>query len=151
MPGKTRIGLWIDQKKAVVVIVTGKGEEIKTIPSGEDSCFKHSNGASPINDFGRKDFPAHDLIEKDMDMHYQKYYDEVIALICKADAVYVFGPGSAKDMLKKRMEANSQVTRNVKVETADKMTDNQIKEKVKNHYLPHSVTNPGSVYNKTLN
>ena len=136
---KPKIGLWIDQKKAVIVSVSDKGEDMNTLESKIENCCHASGKNCSCDNFGRKDFPAHDLTEREMDKRFQKYYDEVISLISNADSLLIFGPGFAKEKLSKRIEANTVMTRNVKLETADKMTDNEIFQKVRHHFLSKGI------------
>ena len=67
--------------------------------------------------------------------HLNKYYDDVILLVKDADNVLIMGPGEAKVELKKRLEANKSDGRVIDLEITDKMTDHQIAEKIKNHFL----------------
>ena len=60
----------------------------------------------------------------------------MISCIRDAESILLFGPGEAKGELKKRLEKDNLGERIVGVETADKMTDQQIAAKVKNHF-PH--------------
>jgi hypothetical protein len=53
-----------------------------------------------------------------------------------AEAILLFGPGEAKGELRKRIERNKLDLRITNVETADKMTERQISQKVRRHYLP---------------
>ena len=63
-----------------------------------------------------------------------QYYDDVIAQLKDATSILIFGPGEAKGEFKKRLEHKGADERIVGVETTDKMTDNQIAAKVREHY-----------------
>ena len=122
---KTTVGLWIDHRKAVVVFVKGKDEEIKVITSQEENHHGHS-GASK---------PADDLRQRELTGHLNSYYDEVISCIREAASILIFGPGEAKGELKKRLEKENLDGRIVSVEPADKMTDPQVVAQVREHFL----------------
>jgi len=62
------------------------------------------------------------------------YYDGVIASIREAESILIFGPGEARGELKKRIEKGTLSGRIVGVETADKMTDQQIAAKVRRYF-----------------
>ncbi len=62
------------------------------------------------------------------------YYDEVIASIRETESILIFGPGEAKGELKKRIEKGTLNGRIVGVETADKMTDQQVATKVRRYF-----------------
>ncbi|MCB4791490.1 MAG: hypothetical protein LHV68_06340 [Elusimicrobia bacterium] len=134
---KTKVGLWIDKKKAVIISISDKGEEIKVVNSNMEKYFQPSNGNFYNNDFGRKDFPAYDIVKRDMEMHIQKFYDKIISLIHNADPVFIFGPGQIKIGLRKKIESNKSMTRNVKIENADKLPYSGILKRVRDHYFSH--------------
>lgn len=125
---KTTVGLWIDHKKAVIVLVTGKEEEIKLISSDLEKPRRQS-GVS---------VPADDVRLREVTEHLNNYYDEVIASLRNAEAILLMGPGEAKGELKNRIERNHLNGRIIDVETVDKMTDRQIAAKVRKHFLKQS-------------
>jgi len=59
-----------------------------------------------------------------------------------AEAILLFGPGEAKGEIKKRIERNKLDLRITRFETMDKMTERQISQKGRGHYLPSGVTRP---------
>lgn len=122
---KTTVGLWIDHRKAVIVFVTGKEEEIKLI----NSAIEQPHGQSD------RSVPADDARQRELTKHLNNYYDEVISSLRKAEAILIMGPGEAKGELKKRLEINNLNGRQVAVETTDKLTDRQIVAKVREHFL----------------
>lgn len=88
--------------------------------------------------------PADDAREREYKGHLANYYDEVIALLRPAEAILLFGPGEAKGELRKRIEKNKLGLRIKSFETSDKMTERQISQKVRRHYLPpSSAASPG--------
>jgi hypothetical protein len=128
---KAKVGLWIDHREAIIVVLTEKGEEIKRIESTVEKQLRRS-GRSPSNEsFEPQLVPADDTQERDYMGHLANYYDEVIARIGDAETILIFGPGEAKGELKKRMETDKIDIRIVAMETADKMTEPQIVAKVK--------------------
>ena len=58
----------------------------------------------------------------------------MIGHIKDAESILIFGPGEAKDELKKRLGEKKLGARVEKVEPADKMTDKQISAKVREHF-----------------
>ena len=131
---KTRVGLWIDHRKAIVVAVTDKGEEIRLIISKVEKQLRRS-GDSPLK--GRYEslhVPAEDSSQRAFEGHLNIYYDAVIAAVRGAEAILIFGPGEAKGELKKRLVRNKLGGHIVAVETVDRMTDHQIATKVREHF-----------------
>jgi hypothetical protein len=131
---KTKVGLWIDHKQAIVVTVTDQGEEIGQITSEVEKQLQRS-GDSPLKGpYESKQVPADDSRQRAFTGHLNSYYDEVIAGIREAEAILILGPGEAKGELRKRLEEHKLGDRIVGVETADKMTDHQIAAKVRQHF-----------------
>ena len=117
-------GLWIDHKKAVIVFVKDKEEEIKLISSNIEKQQRQSGVSTPD-----------DIRHRELTEHLNVYYDEVVSCIREAESILIFGPGEAKGELKKRLEKANLGGHIVGIEPADQMTDPQIVAKVKEHFL----------------
>jgi hypothetical protein len=128
-PVKKQIGLWIDHRKAVIVIVTDEAEELKKITSNMEKHVRFTGGTAS------EDGSTEDVRDRQFGNHLNSYYDEVIAVIRGADTLQIFGPGEAKGELEKRLEHKGLKPPIVAVETVDKMTDRQISAKVREHLL----------------
>jgi hypothetical protein len=121
---KMDIGLWIDHRKAVVVMISYEGEEVKEISSQVDKHVRFSSGKS-------ENGSSEDVRDRKFDNQLNSYYDDVIAVIREGDTIQIFGPGEAKGELKNRLESQDLGGRIVSIETVDKMTDRQIAAKVR--------------------
>jgi hypothetical protein len=131
---RTNVGLWIDHRKAVIVAVTDKGEEIGLIISKVEKQHRRS-GDSPLKGpHEPQQVPAEDSLQRAFTGHLNIYYDAVIASIRDAESILIFGPGEAKGELKQRLERNNLGGRIGGIETVDKMTDRQIATKVRQHF-----------------
>ena len=124
---KRQVGLWIDHRKAVIVIVTDEGEETRLIESNMEKHVRFASGSS-------EDGSAESTRDRQFASHLDGYYDKVIASIRDAESILIFGPGEAKGELKERLERNNLGGRIVGIETVDKMTDRQIAAKVRQHF-----------------
>jgi len=124
---KKQIGLWIDHRKAVIVIVTDEGEELKKITSNMEKHVRFTGGTAS------EDGSTEDVRDRQFGNHLNSYYDEVIAVIRGADSIQIFGPGEAKGELEKRLEREGLKAHIFAIETVDKMTDRQISAKVRDH------------------
>ena len=130
----TKVGLWIDHRKAIVVAVTDKGEEVRLIISKAEKQLRRS-GDSPLRGhYETLQVPADDSRQKTFTGHLNIYYDAVIAAMRDAESILIFGPGEAKGELRKRLERNNLGNRIVGIGTVDKMTDRQIAVKVRQHF-----------------
>ena len=126
---KKQAGLWIDHRKAVIVIIKDEVEEIKKITSNMEKHVRFSSGD------GSEDGSAEDVRDRQFGNHLNSYYDEVIAYIRDADSIQIFGPGEAKGELEKRIEHEGLKAKILAIETVDKMTDRQISAKVRGQSL----------------
>ncbi len=132
---KTKVGLWIDHRKAVIVAVTDIGEDIGLIISKAEKQLRRS-GDSPLKgSYESLQIPASDRRQRKLTGHLNIFYDAVIASIRDAEAILILGPGDAKDELKKRLKRNNLAGRIAGIETVDKMTDRQIAAKVRKYFL----------------
>ena len=130
----TKTGLWIDHRKASILAITDKGEEMKEIVSEAEKQPRRS-GDSPLKgSYESFEIPADNRRQRTFTGELNIYYDEVIACIGDAESILIFGPGEAKDELKKRLEGHHLGKRIVGIETVDKMTDNQIAAKIRQHF-----------------
>ena len=127
---KKQAGLWIDHRKAVIVIVTETGEEIKEITSNMEKHIRFTGGSAS------QDGSTEDVRDRQFGNHLNSFYDAVVAFIRCADTIQIFGPGEAKGELVKRLEQDGVKERILVVETVDKMTDRQISAKVRTQ-IPH--------------
>jgi hypothetical protein len=129
-----KVGLWIDHKQAIIVAVTGKGEETGLIISKAKKRGRNSGGSQARGSHEPQPVTADDIRQRVFTEHLNIYYDAVIAAIGNAEAILIFGPGEAKGELKKRLERDHLGGRIAAIETVDKMTDRQIAAKVRQHF-----------------
>jgi hypothetical protein len=131
---KAIVGLWIDHRKAVIAMISDKGEETKIVESHVEKHAGRSAGVRSTTPYESQKVPADDSRERDFTGHLHGYYDEVIAAIRDAESILIFGPGEAKGELKGRLERDKLGGRILAVETVDKMTDRQIAAKVREYF-----------------
>ena len=87
------IGLWIDHKKATLVIQTEHGENIQQIES-EVGRHVHYRGASNSKSpFSAQYQQGDDQLDNKFTEQLNKFYEKVIAQIREADGVLICGPG----------------------------------------------------------
>jgi hypothetical protein len=130
-----QVGLWIDHRKAVIVMVSDEGDATRLVESNVERHVRYSGGAGSGGSHGSREGAGEDTRERHFEGQLSKYYDEVIASIRDAEAILIFGPGEAKGELKARLERDGLGVRVVGVETVDKMTDRQIAAKVRERFV----------------
>ncbi len=131
---KTKAGLWVDHRQAVVVLFTETGQEIKQIMSNAEKQLRRT-GSTPLQgNFDSQHVPSDDSRQRTFNAELNSFYDEVIACTGDAESILIFGPGVAKDELKKRLDGKKLGDRVAGIETVDNMTDPQIAAKVRQYF-----------------
>lgn len=125
---KKQVGLWIDHRKAVMVIISEGGEETREITSNMEKHVRFTDGN------GSEAGSAEDIRDRQYGNHLNDFYEKVIAEIRDADTIQIFGPGEAKGELNKRLEHGGFKGNILSIEAMDKMTDRQISAKVRGHF-----------------
>ena len=131
---KKDIGLWIDHREAIIVILADGSEEVKHIASSNEKHIRYSGSSHSKTPEGLNEVTSEDQRDRRFGNHLNKYYDEVIAAIRDADSIKIFGPGEAKGELEKRIAHEGLKARILAIETVDKMTDHQISAKVRERF-----------------
>jgi hypothetical protein len=130
-----KVGLWIDHKKAIIVSISDKGEEIKQVISKVEKQTRRSGDAPLKGPFDSYQVPPDNKRQKAYTSHLNIYYDFVIAAIRDAEAIFIFGPGEAKVELKKRILKKNFAGQIKGVESADKMTERQFALKARKLFV----------------
>jgi hypothetical protein len=130
---KAEAGLWVDHREALIVVLSKTGEETKRIQSNVQKQLRRT-GEPSVGRFEYQEVAADDSRQRAYTGYLARYYDKIIAHLCDAGAVLIFGPGEAKGELKKRFEMEKTGTHIVTMETTDKMTEPQIVAHIRHHF-----------------
>jgi len=105
---KRAAGLWLDHRKAMIVLLSASGEDSKLIiahverqPRRSVSSHIKGHGDRPCSGCNTQ---ADDIQQRKYTGALNIYYDAVIAGIGDANAIFIFGPGEAKGELRKRVQ-----------------------------------------------
>lgn len=131
---KKEIGLWIDHREAIIVILSGAGEETVHINSNNGKHIRYTGSSHSKTPEGLKEVTSEDQRDRQYGNRLKKYYDEVISVVREADSIQIFGPGEAKGELEKHIEHENLKAHILAIETVDKMTDRQIAAKVRQQF-----------------
>lgn len=118
------VGLWIDHKQAYVI--SDKDGIVEVIPSHLEPPA-HYSGGTQLG--GRLNHKADMELRKNdrFRLQLKKYYQQVITSLKDANSIFIMGPGEAKVEFQKAIKRYKSLQgRVIKVETADKMTRNQM-------------------------
>lgn len=129
-----KAGVWIDHKKAVVVLVTDAGQEIKKFPGVVEPSTRPVSSTRSKNKYTPNDFIAEDRREQKLANERKKVFDEVLAFIRSADSLLILGPGEAKGEFSKHIKAKKLRGLAVELETTDKLTQRQLAARVSEHF-----------------
>ena len=134
------VGLWIDHKQAYAIwYQEGK---VDVIPSHIEPPA-HSSGGTQLggkqNQKGDVELHHNDRFR----LQLHKYYQQVISALKNANFIFIMGPGQAKIEFEKVMKKNKTMEKRIlKVETADKMTKNQMIAYVREFYQSQAIHDP---------
>ena len=135
---RTKVGIWIDHRKALIVAVTDKGEEIKLIISKVEKQPGRYDGIRSTASYESQRAQADNISQRKLTGKLNIYYDAVIACVHEAESILIFGPGEAKGELKKRLQRDKLGGRIIGMETIDKMTNRQISAKIRQYFKEKS-------------
>lgn len=131
------VGLWIDHKQAYLIWY--KEGRVEAIPSNIEPPEHFSGGTQlggKLNQKGDVELRHNDRYR----LMLTKFYKQVVAALKDVDLIFIMGPGEAKvefEKVLKRQKALQE--RLLKVETADKMTKNQMIARVRKFYKSQSI------------
>jgi hypothetical protein len=128
------IGLWIDHKKAIIVVQSEQGENIQKIESGVGRHVSYRGASHPKSPYSAQYQQGDNQLDNKFNEQLNKFYDKIIAHLRAAGAVLIFGPGEAKVELEKRIVHEKVRVQIAGIETADKMTDPQVITKVRKYF-----------------
>lgn len=123
MSDKKLAGLWIDQTKAVVVKNHDAQNAFKFfLCSPVKAIIQHGNSSENAGNNAEQ-------------TNKTKFFKEVEHLLTNSEEVYITGPGTMQEELKKHLHDTAQF-KNLKVtlDTASQMSDDQVLETVKTHF-----------------
>ncbi len=127
-----KVGIWIDRAKAHI-IDEGNGT-FETIESNV-SEFNPSGGSPANTPYGKQDASGEKELQNEKREQMKKYVRELADKLADSDRIVIFGPAEAKLELAKEIESSHELKDKLQgVETADSMTDNQLREWVRNYF-----------------
>lgn len=138
----TKAGVWIDHRRAIVVLATDAGKTIKRIASGVERPVHSAGKLNSKHKYTKNDFVAEDNVQHKLMNQLKIFYNDVIACVRDAEAILVVGPGEAKGEFAKLLKGKKLRGRIDELETSDKMTDRQLADKVDLHFAKNTNSKP---------
>jgi stalled ribosome rescue protein Dom34 len=123
MSEKKLAGLWIDSEKAVVVKNHDAQNAFKFfICSPVKAEIQHGNSSENAGNNAER-------------TNKIKFFKEVEHLLTNSQEVYITGPGKIQEELKHYLHDTAQFKNlDITLDTAQQMSDEEVLEKVKNHF-----------------
>jgi len=124
---KKIVGVWIDHRKAIIVDLTDRGENVLEIPSNMEKHVRFSGGAETDSAERRGD--------TQFIGHLQIYHDKVASCLHNAESIFILGPGESKGEFEKRLSAGSLGARIVSIDYVDTMMCRQVVSSLRGRLL----------------
>jgi hypothetical protein len=123
-----KIGIWLDSDQAVI-IENGTGK-LNRVESEVEHYHLHGG-----NKGGGTATSSDTKLLKRKNNQFKNYFNGIIKHVSNAESIVVFGPAETKVAFKRELEQSNEFKNKLRaVESADKMTDNQLIEWVWNYY-----------------
>ncbi|MFV8368684.1 hypothetical protein [Flavobacterium sp. LB2R40] len=134
---KRQTGIWIDTSKAIIITLEGgKDEKISEIDSDVENSVYHDKEGNKGTFSGGHHGNSESKFENRKKEQLDFFIKEVLAYVKGADELFVFGPAETKIRLEQKIQDEKLFVNKLRaVETADKMTVNEIVAKVKKFYI----------------
>lgn len=130
-----KVGIWIDKREAKIVVIDKSDEQLISVNSNIEEY--HPKGGSGTKIKGGPQDVVQDSKFNEREKHQLKFYfDEVISLLPELNSLVIFGPSQTGKKLADEISLHYKDLNNIlnEVETADSMTDNQVKAWVRDYF-----------------
>lgn len=122
---KKVVGVWMDHQHAFVISTSNrsKGGEYDVIHKINRSGHEEDNFKNERVELSKET------------LELKKYFKAIAAEIIHDDAIFIFGPGKAQEEFKNMLKDDHHFdSKDIKLGTSDKITNNQMIAKVKDHF-----------------
>ena len=127
-------GVWLDHRRAVVVVLSADGEHCHEILSNVEKHPERAGDRPMHGSYEARQVPADNSRQRALTGELNDYFDAVIAALRPFSPLLIFGPGEAKGELHARLIKMKLGAAVAAVETEDKMTHPQIIAKVRSYF-----------------
>ena len=133
------VGLCVDYRKAILVDIDENGSSCRRIQSHAEDNIRLSGGYGGATPYAPHDVAPERRFERKRRLHLHKYYQRLIRSIREADGIVLLGPGQARIELEKEIRTSDQLAKKLlSVEAADRMTDKQLKARMRSFFTQRS-------------
>jgi tRNA G10 N-methylase Trm11 len=135
-PPEKKAGIWLDQENAYIIWFKGENETVsEKIKSDVESRIRTAGEGKVSARFGNAFIDDQEKKQRRQRNQRHHYFEEIIERAQNADYIYLFGPSKAKEELNNAIE-NKKVFKGkvVAIENADKISENQMQERVLDYF-----------------
>ena len=126
------VGIWLDNEKAYIITLVNNNERVEKIESNVESRVRHNGEKKAYSRLGGMFINPQKKKTKRKKQQLKNYYNHILQKTRNANEIYIFGPADAKTNLKNTFQKEKNLKEKVKkVESSDKLTQNQMVAKVK--------------------
>jgi hypothetical protein len=125
-----RVGIWVDHRDAFVLRPHAEEQRVTVVHSDAETQSRRASDleSGPFEPLQQQ---SDDVRQRKYTSELNQYYDRVIEQIGEPESLLIFGPGEAKLELRGRLDKHRFARVDVRVETADRMTEAQMLEYVR--------------------
>jgi len=129
---ETKVGIWIDSSKAIIIQLEKGQHTLKEIVSQVENRVKHEKEGDKGTFMGKQHLSDEKKFDRRKEQQLERFFDKVLSHLSDVESLYLFGPGETKTQLAKKVSTDNELSNKLKkVETADSMTQNQVVAQVK--------------------
>lgn len=133
---KKFVGIWIDQKKAIIASIQGEREDIKIIRSNLEGRNRTHAGQKSSTPFGPQEGYSEQKEENRRNRILHRYFNDILACIEDADHIFIFGPAEARIHLGSAIKKHDQLARKILInEPSGEMSERQIMGKTRDYLV----------------
>lgn len=131
-----KAGIWLDFKNAYIISLADHPDQQNVITIESDvEDFHPKGGSGRSTPYGPQDAISEQRYLERKKQQLKKYFQKITKHLNSVDQFFIFGPADAKIDLSKDIGNNNVLKEKLEsTEKADIMTENQMKEWVRNHY-----------------
>ncbi|MBI5858584.1 MAG: hypothetical protein HZB42_13170 [Sphingobacteriales bacterium] len=150
-PPEANTGIWIDQETAYIIRHKGAETIMMKIKSGVESRIRIAGEGKNFTRFGETYVNDEEKKQRRQQQQRLRYFKEVIREVEHDDFLYLFGPGKGKEELNNAIEKLDKAwPKVISIETTDRMTQNQMKEKVMDFFSSKNFRDKRRSYRRQL-
>lgn len=130
-----KIGVWLDHHHAHFIEVNGEDVITQTIESGFTRHEREVGEGATGSRFGQHSTNNENNRNNRIQNELKGYYKLITDRLAGYDHVLLFGPTTAKNELYNYInERKSFANKRIEIKNSDKLTENQLKAVVRNHF-----------------